>query len=361
MTPTLSDRPRGPRWLNPVLWVLLPVAILVALEVVIRGTGLVKSSWSRVEQIARERKIDYLFVGTSRTWAAINEEAFEQEHAQLTGREVRAVRAGIGNSTNAQHVRGIRNVLAAVPRAFEGSVVFLESRAGIPGSERGADLRNQLGPGALEDVFRAQDLPALVTADIDAESKAATLVAWVAPPFRFLEHRGRFRRKLLERGEQALRRTGLFARSQRAPQLRLAEGSGIRTDAAGVEAVRELVGARLQQRLDAQAPIPWGRYDLLAIVDALHAAGARVTLLDMPLGTRDGMIWRSNVRRADAERLLPMLLQRGVGAMQVPLTFADSDFPDDLHLDLDGAERFSRALASECVRQEGGSAPSRGR
>jgi len=34
----------------------------------------------------------------------------------------------------------------------------------------------------------------------------------------------------------------------------------------------------------------------------------------------------------------------------VPLRFPDEDFPDDLHLSLDAAARFSRALAEECAR-----------
>ncbi len=350
MSTSTSDRPRGPRWLNPLAWVLVPVAVVAALEVAVGRLGFEKSGYTRVERIAHQEKIDLLFIGTSRTWAGVHPDVVAAQAQRLTGRRVRAVRAGIGNSTNAQHLRGLRNVLRAVPGAFEGTDVFIEARAGVPGAERGPDLRNDLGPGALEDVFRLEDLPELLRQDLGAEAKASALVAWAAPPSRILTFRSRLRRKFLARLVMLARNTGRLGAAAPQKRPRFAAGGGIRDDAAGVAAVRATVTAHQQDLLDRQRPIPWGAYDLLAIVDLLQENGARVFVLRFPICTQDGVRWRSDVRRADARRIAALLAPRGVAYVAVPLEFPDESFPDNIHLDLDAAGRFSRGFAAVWAR-----------
>ncbi len=359
-TPTRRD---PPRWLNPLAWVLLPLFVLATLETALGRTGLVYNRYSRVEAVARERHIDYLFLGTSRTWAALDTVAFADEVRAHTGRDVFAEKAGIGNSTNAQHLRGLRNVLRAAPDALRGSVVFLEARAGVPGAERGRDLRNELGAGALEDVFRLEDLPALLAADLpeegaqELEDKASVLLAWAAPPLRTVQFRGRIRRKLLERAERALRATHLFGAPPRKRRVNLADGGGLRDDPEGLEAVRRQVSERLDALIARQEPIDWEHSDLLEIVDLVQRAGARVAVLELPLCSPDRRRWTSELRRADAARIAGLLAARDVAHVDAGIEVPDTDFPDNLHVNLEQAERFSRAAARAWLAVEAGDGP----
>ena len=330
---------------NAVLWVLLPLVVLGALELVARRLGSRHGHYRRVEAVAARGPVDAVFVGSSRTTACIDPEEFADVVEELTGERPVVARVGIGWSTNGQHLAGFRNVSEARPGWLRGATVFLETRGGVPGSDVGRALRGEHGPGAFEDVVRLRDVPRLVRERAPAEHVADGALAAATRPLRVVGMRRLFRRRLLQRGT-ALVGSLISGEGDDAGDPQIAEGGGIQTGAEEIETVRRALAGEtvVVPRFE------WGENGLFALVDHATEGGAEVVALELPLSARDARVAAEPDWAAAASAAEPLLRERGVVPLDTGLRYPASAFPDDLHLDTASAREFTRAVARAWVR-----------
>jgi hypothetical protein len=125
------------------LLVKLAVFVLLALvvaELSLRATVGRKTAWyTAAAQIAKVAPVDYIFVGSSRVAASIDEKYFEQAISQRSGRNVKALNMGMGYCSLANHYFGLRMLLRLNPRNLRGVTVFIEAPLGLPFSETWRD------------------------------------------------------------------------------------------------------------------------------------------------------------------------------------------------------------------------------
>ena len=354
MTPSTTPLLRR---LRLAQWLVIPLAVAVGVELGMRRW--IRSRpvdfWDRVQQVADDGPIDFLFIGSSRTAAAIDEDAFAEAASARLGRPVRAVNVGMGWSQLPQHWMGLRNLLERHPDALRGATVFIEAPALLPMHTRWD------GPWYLpsrEDlliqVAGPADLPEFWASPATLEGKLGTTVRVLTSGSAACKNCERMGARIRERAREIVRDTsaalGQAARNLTPtdgfrPAADLRSAGGIRTDEEAVAAARRLAERIAAEELAEQGP--WRDWDdtvLADIVDLAVRGGARVVFYEMPLHSLQARVEATPLRDQDRALAADWLAGRGLPMLRPDFPTVDDDFPDIWHLRGSAAPAFSRAV-----------------
>src|SRR5512136_1011011 len=95
-------------------WIVIPLLIWIAVEYALRKSDISLPRWySRAETIARQRNVDFLFIGSSKVAAAFIENRFDIYMSEQLGRKIVSINLGQGFSTPQLHYLGLRNLFRA--------------------------------------------------------------------------------------------------------------------------------------------------------------------------------------------------------------------------------------------------------
>ena len=340
---------------NVVLWVGLPILLLLGAELVFRAferASWVRASWYEgvSDRIERGERIDYIFVGSSRTASGLVPSAFEDEMERARGTDVACVNLGRAFSGAAAHYFGLRMLLERHPEAMRGCTVSFEESAGLP-EFPGTWNDAWYFPGNTQlvvDYMKWDDLVRFLRTDAGFEAKSGVVARYFGRDSALVSGRRQMQQAIDWRGtalvQSILARLGAES----------AEASGalpanrqLRVDAGGVRLQRDLVRERVSPDvLASQEPrTPWDDQTVCAAVRLLLDAGVRVTFHEVPVPSYVWMVNDTPVRRADRESFDAWL--GGVGAAEVRsnIRVTDEDFPDLSHLQRGRIEEYSRDLA----------------
>jgi hypothetical protein len=349
---------------NPLLrrlrlaqWLVIPLAVAVGVELGMRRWIRNKPVlfWDHVQQVADEGPIDFLFIGSSRTAAAIDEDAFAEAASARLGRPVRAVNVGMGWSQLPQHWMGLRNLLERRPDALRGATVFLEAPALLPMHARWDGPWYLPGrEDLLIQVGRPADLPGLWNSPATLEGKLGMTFRMLTANSAACKNCERMGARIRERAREIVRDTsatlgqaarGLTPTDGFRPAADLRSAGGIRTDEEAVAGARELAHKVAAETLAAQGPWrDWDETVLADIVDLAVRGGARVVFYEMPLHSLQARVEATPLRDEDRILAAGWLADRGLPMLRPDFRTADDDFPDIWHLRGSAAPAFSRAV-----------------
>lgn len=296
-----------------------------------------------------------LFVGSSRTDAAIDAAAFDAALGPAPDGAI-TVNMGRAYSTVVEQLLGLRNAFAARPERLRGCVVFVEAPLGLPDASAWDAFRCPPETAhRLAVLMRAEDLGRLARGG-GLEERLGLGLRWALRDSAAVLHQRQFQRRAIGSFERAgvdlARSAGLLAEAANPGSSAAIVGVGIRVDPTGVEGARALAREEAARALEAQArgevALPaWERSVLASLRELVTSRGGRVVCVDIPLSsvqqapllTPAGVRARESFAAAAAAWGVPIIRAEGVH-------LDDEDFPDLWHLRASRRAELSRALAS---------------
>lgn len=335
------------------------------LSVVAAGTVLVGAEWlarravdrvprwyAAAEVVAGREPVDFVFVGSSRTGAALFSPAFEREVRKRTGRRVRVLNLGLGYSTTIEHYLGVRNLLAEHPEHLRGVRVLMEAPDGVPapGFWPGAWAHAEQ-PWLLQEVLRWRDLRGYwQTSGDPLQAKLATSIRLPLAGLALVRRRERLRERLLERGTawaagrlQGVATGAVFADEPFGFDLLGQAAGGTRPGAEWTAAARRLALEHAPAWRNRGVWLRWTVTVQADLVRLVHGHGGRVLFFTVPLSST--FVGDSPERARERAAFAAWAAEVGSGLLNPAFDYDDDALPDLWHLDGAHAPEFSRALA----------------
>lgn len=355
---TSSSNPR-PFWQKLLMGIGFPavfLAIIAVLNTSVRPENKTQDIWygPLIEAVGQGYHPNFLFVGTSRTRAAIHTDAWEQVMAERFGVRTSAVNLGMGWCTPMEHWHGLRALLKANPSALRGTAVLIEAGEGIGFPERWTDnwivqeRRDLLVP-----YLEPSDFSRLWNSSTPAEAKFAIASDLWFPAFdqmARLRHVARSKIDTLGLGIQ----NAMWGRpeAKAVSDADLSTDGGIRADKQGVELAMFLADS--MARADLKDQKPYGEWDSTVVADIVRLvkdAGGAPVFVRIPYSPTQAAPLATALRQADRVVFENALRRWGVPAVVAP-TFQHKpdDFPDKWHLRKTLAPEFTRSLAEAYLR-----------
>lgn len=350
---TSSSKPR-PWWQKLLLGLGFPlgfVVLLAFLNASVRPVQSAQDIWygPLIQAVGQGYHPNFLFIGTSRTRAAIDPASWEQVMIERFGVRTSAVNLGMGWSTPMEHYHGLRAVLKANPAALRGSAVLIEAGEGIGFPERWddnwivQDRRDLLVP-----YLEPSDFLRIWKSSTPAEAKFAIASDLWFPAFdQMARLRHEVRSDLDTLGMRIQGRIWAVAKSQETADADLSTDGGIRADKKGVEWAMFLAESLARADLRDQKPLGnWDSTVVAGIVELVKGAGGLPVFVRIPYSPTQAAVLATGVRQADK-----LVFQNTLRRWEVPRVIEASfqpkpeDFPDKWHLRRTLAPEFTRSLA----------------
>jgi hypothetical protein len=367
-----SGTRRPARWITRVGWVVIPVLVFGAADRFVRHTvDRVPLWYAAADALAAEGPVDVVFIGNSRTAAAIPVDAFEQAVADRTGRRIRAINMGRGGATFAAHYFGLRNLIERHPESLRGTTVFVESLCGATEMRSWRDDWVTDSPWMLVEVLWPGDLPSLWrSAQSSVETRLMLTARLPLHELPLVARRERFRAYATWRAVSwvtedvlpwmcSLRVTDWTKRWRRLrhgpnplPVIEGAPGEDLRgwnpippggyTPEALARQRRLIREAVIAQREAVHVPEETVQADLVALV---AAAGGRTVFHEVPTSTLLRKVFDNPVHEINRQRFEAWVAARGLPHLVPRFDYDDRDMTDTSHLDPGRAPEYAAALA----------------
>ena len=332
------------------------MALLVVFNASVRPPEKARDIWygPLIEAYGQGFRPNFLFVGTSRTRAAINTDAWDRTISEVFHVQSQSVNLGMGWCTPMEHWHGLRKLLSEYPDALRGTAVILETAEGIgypetwDGNWIVEDRRDLLVP-----YMTSSDLPRLWRSKTPLDQKLSIAVDLLAPSFdQFPRLRHVVRTSLDTAGMSFVDGVWGARAPERTGQSDLVAAGGIRTDLKGVELAMHLADSMASADLRDQKR--WASWDSTVqadIVRLVHDAGGIPIFVRIPYSFVQRKPLQTAVRELDRKAFEADLLRWKIP----PVVVADfptvpDNFPDNWHLRKTLAPAFTQALAMAYVK-----------
>ena len=240
--------------------VLFFIPFLV-IEIGVRSWDYVQKSFYRgAARSVEAKKVDAIFVGSSRVAASIDAKYFTK-----ISKFNNVLNLGQGFSTIHEHYLGLRNLFAAYPNKMKGVTIFLEAPASLPDWRTWDDEWFFIEqPQFLISTITLRDLLSYLSSNNPWEHKFRIFMAKFLRFSDLFTYRNRIRDGIISQ----LRKRFLSVMSGNGPKkhenVDLKDDGGVRVDKKGVELVRQHAISDMKLELKNQMPIPdWGEYGFL--------------------------------------------------------------------------------------------------
>lgn len=360
-SPPGSDRPPIRRPSAPVrhaLWVIVPLLMLAAVEVLTRQALRGQAIWyDREEEVIHRHSgptpaIDALFIGSSRVQAAIDAAEFARALAVRMGREPTVLNFGMGHSTLIEHYWGVRNLIDIAPDKFRGCTVFVELTCGLPATTSWNDLPyGPEQPQLMLPVLRSQDVGHLWHAPIDLQGKLLLTGRWALRGSAALARRERVREQVVIRGAGAVARIAEHHGWAGDPApvqgvAAMSEEGGIKVDSRAVAAARDYAASFAQRESRDQASVAdWDKTVAHDLVELVNRAGGEVIFFEVPMHPVMAAPYETAIRMEDRRRFREAAARWHAPILSADFHARDEDFPDIWHLSVTQAKPYTAALA----------------
>ncbi|MDQ6666520.1 MAG: hypothetical protein M3Z23_19245 [Acidobacteriota bacterium] len=292
--------------------------------------------------------VDYIFAGSSRVAASIDEDRFAQYMGERLGRKVHAINMGMGFGSLADHYFGLRQLFESNPRNLRNVTVFVEAPLGLPMPDTWHDRWTI--PGGSPDLFA----PYVNSGDLarfwkSSDNDVFEKIYLTAAKYLFAVRKGgAVRNRIKVTGDRVVQtmlvKAGFAA--QETIQADLTPAGGIRIDESDMIFVRKAARSNFASEMRDQRPIRhWDQSVLRSIVELVAANGGQVVLFDLPLNSYQWKPLSTGVRKTDRAVFGQVAGKWGVPILKTDFPTEDSDYPDAWHLRRSLAGPFTTALA----------------
>jgi hypothetical protein len=350
--------PTARDFLQRVQWVVIPLLVFATAEAVFRNRfqaddmGL-QLFTGRAEKVARDGPLDFLFLGTSRVYAAIDTKSLEETMTIEYGHPVRAANLGTGYSTPREWFLGLRSLVRAHPGCLRGCVVFMEAPGGF------------VAPQSLEEEAWVFEDHAVRISALLAHDDFKPLWLSGTP---FATKLGLSLRILGRRSVMVVHRevVGLavfwkirttaaqlmnrllpaaIKQTVSTPDADLASGGGIRVNPEEVKAIRKLAVEFAKEDLQNAKLASWDQNVFLNILHLIRQEGGQPIFFVMPLHPIQFKNTQAKIQQANRRIFLEKMASLGIPVLSPDFSTVPEDFPDIWHMARSRSKAFTLAVA----------------
>jgi hypothetical protein len=356
MNSSSTSSSNAPLW-RRILVATVFVAGLVAIFAYLNkqgGKGRIEGDiwFSRVAGEGLGHTADALFIGSSRVSAAIVADGFDQMMGQVLRRPIQSVNLGMGYSTTAEYVMGLKRLRDLNPEAIRGSVVFIEAPMGLPDYSTWSDTwLVDAAPELMSRYLTSGDLPRLFRSNTPTGGK---LLVAANVLFGYDENITRIRRSFQSWLDATTLSvfSGLLPISVEGGTADLSSKGGIRTDKKGVDDAKIIAQRTIAAELADQRPRrEWDNTTMFEVVQLLREMGAQPIFYEMPMSPGMSAIYQTPVRIQDRAIFQAVAGRWGVPYLKPTIATTEEDFPDEWHLRKSRAPEFTEALTREFLEK----------
>lgn len=287
---------------------------------------------------------DVLLIGTSRVAASVLTKEFDSVVTTSLGRSVRSLNLGMGFTNMAEYLFALEAVRDAKPDALRGTAVLIEVPRGLPEYMTwNDDWIVSDGTEPLARYMPPEELPRFLARSKTPFVYKSAITARVLLGYR--EGYSRIRDRLFGTLAEKLVPTAKTG---------LSDAGGIRTDSAGIVAVR--AAAVEVARMGLADTTPWVNYGstiLKEVVDLVKESGGTVLLFDMPISDVQASARTTPQRLRERALFEAEAHAWGTPILQTGFESTDDDYPDYWHLSSERSPEFSRRLAMAFLSAQG--------
>lgn len=299
------------------------------------------------EEVTRSRgAIRALFIGTSRTAAAIDEDAFR---ASLPDSRVTVVNAGRGFVTPVEFFLALRNTLRDRPETLRDTVLFIEAPAGMAEPQSWSDSwAHPDQPAVMTPLLRPGDIAHYWRTPHRFEDKLHVSASYLFRPSALVTRREAIGGRLFGKIHLLLQsrlESVLLGRGPQAAPADLTAAGGIRTDVEGVLLARRVAEDYARASTADQRAINWQDTVTADVIQLARSHHVTVLFFTPPLHSLHRAIYETPRRRLDRQTFTAFAVENSTPILTPDFPTADEDFPDIWHLKRSLAAGYTRALA----------------
>jgi hypothetical protein len=335
-------------------WLLIPAVLLLGLEFKFKS-WVVKRETGYIEAAARPpaQPVNAVFIGVSRTEAAIDTDAFDTRVRDISGHEFHSMNLGHPSRTLAVHYYGLKKLFGKYPNLFKGCTVLLEAPFGLPESRKWTD--NWSDPG-----YEKLLVPLLTKADYNRMLESSVLTSddrmnyrslWYEQKSSLIYYRKLIRKQLVTKYDHQFLRLFRKIHSVSNPangrKLDIKSDGSIRIDedaaAVGLEKAKSWLKG------DGKMPQPVGDWHTTILNDLnslVEANGGRLVFFQMPMNSVFALGYNNPIKDQDRQTFNDAMKSWKSQILTAKdFTYTDEDFPDTWHLSKQRSSEFSSRLA----------------
>lgn len=341
-----------------IQWIIIPVLLFCVTEYVYRMYFKESDiNWyqSKLPGMDKDQPT-ILFLGTSRTAAAVQENIFSGK-LETSGVTCEVLNMGIGQATQAIHLHALQDRIAANPHALESTIVFLETCEGLPTFYYPRELYwDNLRSESMAwrwqlylDTITVRDPAFLLSADLDLENRLKLLTRAWTKDFLILGKREivglQWRSKLRQVIEKVINMPDLPLSPEASHDLQ--EVGGVRADAEGVSAMLDFELNMLEalRAFEDEFP-PFEMSPTGSLIQFILDNGGTIYCYDVPIHSQKKELYcKANMVRG-RRAFSTFLEERDIPILQPEFQYKDDDLPDRNHLLASRSNEFTKKLFS---------------
>lgn len=302
-----------------------------------------------IDAVSRGYHPNFLFIGTSRTRAAIHPETWDRAMQARFAVATYTINLGMGWCTPMEHFHGLRALVESNPTALRGTAVLIEAGEGLGQHDRWEgnwiveDRRDLLVP-----YLHPTDFPRILKSATPGEAKFAIASDLWFPAFGQMARLRHLVRSTLDTVGLEIHR-GLFGKPAAPTDVAsdLSTEGGIRADRQGVELAMFLADSLAREDLRDQKP--WSEWDSTVIADIarlVKESGGFPVFVRIPYSPTQAAPLATAQRQLDRISFSLALRKWGLPPVVAsPWVTRAEDFPDKWHLRKTLAPEFTAQLA----------------
>lgn len=301
--------------------------------------------YSQVIRQEKREKVDFLFIGSSRTAACVDSNEFCRSVSSHFRRTARAINLGQGGSTTVEHYLGLRKMVRENRYALRQCTIFIENQSRVPACETWNHAwYNPPFQFLLTQLMEPEDLYhywQLGTVTFD--DKCMVTLSCLSSLFsERAKTASAFRSQWRHLSESLLDRRCDHEDAD------LTSAGDILRDWHSVEEMRR---ASLEwwggPALHAQGPQrDWDHSVLKDLISLVKLNGGTIVFYDMPMHSLQTKVIGTAMRQTDAQAFVTQAQKWDCPILSPKFSTVDADFPDYMHMRKSLAPSYSRALAA---------------
>lgn len=344
-------------------WVLFPLLAFGSLEYHLKKHEYqVEYGWTKVDDIAGNKNLDFMFIGTSRTACAINDKAFYETvgpHIDDPDGWFYGQNKGTGGTRLIYHYLGLRNVLEENPYQFKNTYFLIEAPAGFPEFSYWSDnwVYSTMENLVINDI-RSNDVPKLLTTNTPLNDRLDMTMRYTLRDWTTYDSRERVRAEFYGWGTNLIEKslTKVFGvKKQELPPIEDIVMGGFVSSNPEVAANADKILEHCLAQEDDYLNRPWQDWDntiLNEMVEMIRSYGGTVILYDVPQVTfLEDNVYHAPRRHDDRIAFEKWRAKKDIPLIKADFDYTDADFPDHMHLGAKKGKVFSEALGEVFIEE----------
>lgn len=362
-TPEILEPETSPllRATRLLLYIAVPAIILIVFEKHFREHIWSKTFGYQTTMQSTSHNIDHIFIGSSRTIAALDEGMFDRILWEQTGKDSFTINMAGGGNKLTHHYFGIRRLYEEDPYRMRNTTLFVETPDELP------DYMPWSDPWVYSDHkhillpnMHLGDLAPLWETNTPLNTKIHITINFLLYDWRTFERRYIIRNEVLRLSTLWVesRITSITGREKP-----IEEGIDNVTTRGGITANPDIVRRnefffnQFYEQHREELERPWRDWDntvLRSIVDMVQEQGGRVVFFHVPQYSIYRRIYYDIPARDEDRQAIREFRERlGIPYLDPEFQTTDESFPDRFHLGIPQSEAYTKAFAKKYLEQIG--------